>query len=112
MILALLNTAFLPCTISIQLKTIHQTSNVAQYEMFKYCESMKIHSLPPTQNALVYHIHKSAYVSGYLWRRVHLPYLTCKLPPKWTWLVDGKKILCTWLYPSNVAISKRVAQKL
>lgn len=73
---------------------------------------MKIRSLPPIQDALVYHIHKSAYVSGYLWERVHLPNMTCKPLPKWTWVVGGEKILCIWLSPSKITFSKKGVQKL
>ena len=41
--------------------------DLARYKIFKYRQNMNIRSLPPTRDALIQHIHKSAYVSGLIY---------------------------------------------
>ena len=47
--------------------------DLARYEIFKYRQNMDIRSLPPTRDALIQHMHKSACVSGHIWGRSNLP---------------------------------------
>ena len=46
--------------------------DLTRHEIFKYRQNMDIRSLPPTRDALIQHIHKSAYVSGHIWGRENL----------------------------------------
>ena len=54
--------------------------DIARYQISKDRENSEIRSLPPTRDALIQHIHKVAYVSGYIWGT-----RTEKSPLKWTW---------------------------
>ena len=54
-----------------------------RYQIFNYRGNFDVKSLPPTKDALVHHIHKSAYVAGYVWGRAHIPIKTEKPPTNW-----------------------------
>ena len=66
--------------------------NLARYEIFKYQQNMDIQSLLSTRDALIQHIHNSAYVSGLIWGRENLPNKTDKLPSNCTWSISSHKI--------------------
>ena len=53
---------------------------------------MDIRSLPPTIDALIQHVHKSAHVSGHIWGRANLPGKTDDSPSNWTWSISNDKI--------------------
>ena len=86
------------CTTSIHSNTPSGV-NKARSELFKY-------------RAMVHHIHNFANVSLYLWGREHWPILNDEPLLKCKWLVDDKKILFTWLSPSNVPTSKDMFKKV
>ena len=52
---------------------ISSSVDIARYQTFKYCKNSEIRSLPPTRDALIQHIHKAAFVSGYIWETSHIP---------------------------------------
>ena len=58
---------------------------------------MDIQCLLSTRDALIQHIHKSAYVSGHMWDRANFPNKTDESPSNWTWSITNDKILCTWI---------------
>ena len=68
--------------------------NEARYEIFKYRGNADIRCWPPTKDALIHHIHKAAYVSGYIWGMAHLPNTTEESPTIWTWSVVDNRIDC------------------
>ena len=54
--------------------------DLARYEMFKHKGDLEIRSLPPTKDALLLHIHRCAYVSGWILGMSHIPNATNKSP--------------------------------
>ena len=63
--------------------------DLGRYEIFKYRQHME------TRDALIQHIHKSAYVSCHIRGRANLTNKTDELPSNWTWSMSSDKILCT-----------------
>ena len=57
--------------------------DVARYEIYKYRGNSNINPLPPARDALIPHIHKAAYVSGYIWGMSHVPNTTEEPPINW-----------------------------
>ena len=55
-----------------------------RYQIFKYRGNSEIRSLPPIRDALIQHIHKAAYVSGYIWGTSHITARTKESPTNWT----------------------------
>ena len=43
------------------------------YQILKYRRNSEIRLLPHTRDALIQHIHKVAYGSGYIWGTLHIP---------------------------------------
>lgn len=82
--------------------------DVARYEIFKYRGSSDIRSLPPTRDALIHHIHKAAYISGYLWGMSHVPSTTEEPPTNWTWIVMENKIKCQWISYDHHSITQEL----
>ena len=76
---------------------ISSSIDIARYQIFKYRGNSDIRSLPPTKDALVHHIHKAAYVAGYIWGRSDVPTKSDEPPTNWTWFVQDKKLLCKWV---------------
>ena len=85
--------------------------DLARYEIFKYRGNLEMRSLPPTRDALVQHIHKAAYVSGYIWGRSHLTNTTDEPLSNWTWNLSGGKICCVWLSSNTSPLSEDLSKK-
>ena len=86
--------------------------DLAQYEIFNYQQNMEIQSFLPIGEALIQHIHKSAYVSGYIWGRANSLYKTDEsLSRNYTWNISSDKVLCTWISPNNIPLLKNLAKK-
>ena len=54
----------------------------------------KIRLLPPTRDALIQHIYKAAYVSGYVWGTSHIPARMKESPANWAQSFIGTRIKC------------------
>ena len=76
---------------------ISSSIDTARYQIFKYRGNSDIRSLPPTKDALVHHIHRAAYVAGYIWGRSHIPIKTEEPTTNWKWVVKDEKLKCKWV---------------
>ena len=76
---------------------ISSSIDTARYQIFKYRGNSDIRSLPPTKDALVHHIHRAAYVAGYIWGRSHIPIKTEEPTTNWMWVVKDEKLECKWV---------------
>ena len=66
--------------------------DLARFEIFKYKGDFDFRALPPTSNALRLHIHRAAYISGWVWGLSHIPESTLELPYQWGWSQDDGEI--------------------
>ena len=76
---------------------ISSSVDIARYQIFKYRGNSEICSLPPTWDALIQHIHKAAYVSGYVWGTSYIPWKTEQSPTNWKWSFTDTRIKCQWV---------------
>ena len=65
--------------------------------------------LSTTKRALIYHIHKSAYVSGHILSRSNLPNKTDGSLSNWTWNISSDKVLYNWHSPNNTSLPENLA---
>ena len=61
--------------VSVYVKELERSSSIdiARYQILKYHRNSEIRLLPHTRDALIQHIHKVAYGSGYIWGTSHIP---------------------------------------
>ena len=79
-----------------------------RFEIFKFKGDFDIRSIPPTSNALRLHIHRAAYISGWIWGLSHIPESTLESPYQWGWSKDGEigSVKVIWTnYNPELAIS-------
>ena len=54
------------------------------------------------------HIHKAAYVSGYIWGTSHIPARTEEAPTNWAWSFTDNRIKCQWVSHDRYLITQNV----
>ena len=79
-----------------------------RYQIFNYRGNFDVKSLPPTKDALVHHIYKSAYVTGNVCGRAHIPIKTEEPPTKWTWIMEDGKLKCQWVSYDHAAATQEL----
>ena len=82
--------------------------DIGRYQISKDRDNSEIRSLPPTRDALIQHIHKVTYVSGYIWGTLHIPTRTEKSPLKWTWSFTDNRIKCQWVSYDHCLITQNL----
>ena len=68
--------------------------DIVRCQIFKYRENSVIQSLPPTRDAFIQHIDKTAYLSAYIWGTLHIPARAEESPTNWTWSFIDNRIKC------------------
>ena len=86
----------------------YKLSRPWRYQTFKCHENSEIRSLPPTWDALIQHIHKAAYVFGYIWRTLHIPAITKEPPAYWPYFFIDSKIKFQWVSHDHCLISQNL----
>ena len=64
---------------------------------FQYRGNSEIQWLPPARDVLIQHIHKAAYLSGYIWEIPYILARTEESPTDWTWSFTGNRVKCQWV---------------
>ena len=79
--------------------------------MFKYKGDFEVCSLPPTKDALMFHIHRAAFVSGWLWGNSHIPKITTESPQRWGWNLINNIFVPQWTEKTSTLIFKKAFKK-
>ena len=87
---------------------ISSSVDIVRYQIFKYRGNSEIRSLPPTQDVLIQHIHKAAYVSGYIWGTSYVQARREESPTNWTWSFTDNQIKCQWLLYDHCLITENL----
>ena len=96
------------CSVYVTEQDISPSADIARYQIFKYRGNSEMRSLPPTRDALIQHIHKAAYLSGYIWGRSHKPARTEESPTNWTWSFTDDRIKCQWVSYDHCLITQNL----
>ena len=64
-------------------------------------------ALPPTRDALLQHVFRSAYQAGYVWSQSMLPMQQLPVPEQWGWKKDDEKFIPFWTEKPVAAIAVR-----